>query len=164
MSVRLHGTTWLSLYKFSWNLKFEDFQNSADRIKFNLNLTRIMDTLCEDPCSMMMPCWLLLRMRKIADKICRDSKNTHFMFNNVEKYCTAKQDINYNIIWQKKMQFSCQIPKARIWTHTIIFNSNCFSIVIMVSHTHLNIMLYVHCLSCCNTFENWDMVECIHVI
>jgi hypothetical protein len=83
---------------FHQNLKFEDFQNSADRMKFNFNLTRITDTLCEDLCSMMIPCLILLRIRKIADKTCRESKNTQFMFNNVEKYRTAKWAIDYNKI------------------------------------------------------------------
>jgi len=44
-------------------------------------------------------------MRKTADKTCRESKNTHFMFNNVEKYHIAKQAIDYNIYDRKDSIF-----------------------------------------------------------
>jgi hypothetical protein len=61
---------------------------------------------------------VLLRMRRVSDKICKENQNTHFMFSNffrkycplgdnVEKYCTGGQatdDI-------RRMRIACWLPK-----------------------------------------------------
>jgi hypothetical protein len=67
--------------------------------------------------------WILLRIRNVSDKSCRENQNTHFMFNNffpsrkscrlwdnVGKYGTARQDTDDNII--RRMRFACRITKA----------------------------------------------------
>jgi hypothetical protein len=70
---------------------------------------------------MIISCWILLRMRKFSDKLCRQNQNTRFMFNisfrkscrlwdNLEKYGTARQDTDDNII--RRMRFACWITKA----------------------------------------------------
>jgi hypothetical protein len=65
---------------------------------------------------------ILLRMRYVSDKGCRENQNTHFMFNNfffrksfrlwdnVEEYCIARQATDDNII--RRMRFACWITKA----------------------------------------------------
>ena len=73
------------------------------KIPVSLNLTRITGTLHEDRHTLMIICRsVLLKMRNVSDKSCRENQNTHFMFNNVffnivpctrymEKHCTAGQ-------------------------------------------------------------------------
>jgi hypothetical protein len=57
--------------------------------------------------------WILLSMRHVSDNICTENPNTHFMFNkffppklcclsHVEKYGTARQDTDDNIMWHGK--------------------------------------------------------------
>ena len=53
------------------------------KINFHANLTKITGTLHDLHACMKICCSVLRRMRNISDKICRDSKNTHFMFSNV---------------------------------------------------------------------------------
>jgi hypothetical protein len=65
---------------------------------------------------------VLLRMRNVSDKSCRENQNTHFVFNNfffrkscrlwdnVQKYGTARQATYGNITW--RMRFACWITKA----------------------------------------------------
>jgi hypothetical protein len=44
----------------------------------------IMGTLHEDACTFMeISCLILLRMRNVSDKTCREIQNTPFMFNNL---------------------------------------------------------------------------------
>ena len=50
---------------------------------FDSNLTRIMGTLHEDICTFVtISCWILLRIRNVSDKSCRENQNTHFMYSN----------------------------------------------------------------------------------
>jgi hypothetical protein len=53
---------------------------------------------------------ILIRMRNVSDRICRENQNRHFMFSNiffkfchlcdnVEKYRRAEQATHDNIIW-----------------------------------------------------------------
>jgi hypothetical protein len=81
-------------------------------------------------------------------------QNTHFssitfspkilrLWDNVEKYSTARYVTNDNII--RCMRFLRCITKATS-THTQICNTSYFSTSKVVTHTYLNITLYVHCL------------------
>jgi hypothetical protein len=46
--------------------------------------TRLTVTLYEDAFTFMTTSrWILLRMKNLSDKTCRDNKDTHFMFSNV---------------------------------------------------------------------------------
>jgi len=112
MSVCPHETTWFPLYRFSWNLMFEDFSKTCGKKKSSiLNLTRIMGTLHENiQIFVIISLWILLRMRNVPDKGCRGNQNTNFVFNNfclwktchlrdnVEKYGSAGQATDDNII------------------------------------------------------------------
>jgi hypothetical protein len=104
-SVHPHGTTRLPLDGFSWHLIFVYFsKNGWENSKIHQNLTRIMDTIREDRYTfLIISRSILLRMRNVSDKNCRENQNTHFVFRNffssanravyeiVEKYCRAGQ-------------------------------------------------------------------------
>ena len=72
---------------------------------------------------MTISCWIVLRMRNVSDKTCRENPNAHFMFNNffffwkschswdnVEKCYTARETTDGNI--KQRMRFPCWIIKA----------------------------------------------------
>jgi hypothetical protein len=65
--------------------------------------------------------WILLRVKNVSDKSCRENQNTHFIFknfsqqscrlwDNVEKYGRARQTTDSNIKW--RMRFACWITMA----------------------------------------------------
>ena len=68
------------------------------------------------------PRWILLRMRNVSDKFVKKRKHTHFMFSNspprkscrlrdnVEKYWTAEQATDDNII--RRMRIVWWMNKA----------------------------------------------------
>jgi hypothetical protein len=59
------------------------FENPSRKFKFHSNPTRITGTLHEDLYTfMIIYCLILLRMRNISYKSCRENQNTHFMLNN----------------------------------------------------------------------------------
>jgi len=93
---------------------------------------------------------ILLRMRNISDRICRENKNTlHVkiflsniapLLNNGEKYCRAGQATDDNIIWRMGL---CCINTARTQTK----KCNTYSTTI-VKRPCLNISLLGYCPSC----------------
>jgi hypothetical protein len=102
--------------------------------------------------------WMLLRLRNVSDKSCRENQNTHFMFNNsppppkscrlwdnVEKYCTARQVTGDNII--RRMRFACWITKATD-THSESLIFTAFPRQQWLRERASNLMLCGHCLSC----------------
>ena len=128
MSVRPsfipHGTTRLLLERYWWNLIIKlFFENRSRKFKFHYNVTRIAGTLHEDVFTLMtIPCWVLLKVGDVSDKICRENQNTHYTFNhfsfqksshlcdNVEKCCGVSEATKYDIIWH--MRVACWISKA----------------------------------------------------
>ena len=126
MYVRPHGTTRLQLDGFYLHLIPEHFffsRKSVQKIQVPFNCHRNTGTLHQDRCAfMLIPRWILPRMRIVSDKSCTESQNTHFMFNNCfpnimsfmrmwKKKCgTAGQATNGNIIL--RMHFVCWITKA----------------------------------------------------
>ena len=60
------------------------FENLSRRFKFHFNLTRITATLHEDQYTFLtISRSFLLRMKNVSDRLCRESKHTHFMINNL---------------------------------------------------------------------------------
>ena len=43
--------------------------------------------------------WILLRMRNVSDKSCREKQNTHFVFSNC--FFFFENRAVYEIIWKK---------------------------------------------------------------
>ena len=120
--------------------------------------------------------WILLIMRNVTEKSCREYQNIHVMFSNFfpktvpfMRQCgkcggaTSENTIS-------RMRFVCWINKARrahahadahaTGTHTLESthtqprsdrcNMYCFSTATVVSRTHLCVRWYVHCLSWSN--------------
>jgi hypothetical protein len=78
------------------------FQNLSRKFKFHLNLTRITDTLHEDLFTFMIIfCSVLLGMRNVSEKSCRENQETHFMFN---KFFFPENRAVYEIMWQNIVQ------------------------------------------------------------
>jgi hypothetical protein len=82
MSVRTHGPTRVPLDAFLSNLIFEYFSKiCGESFKFHSNLTRITgiwhDGLCT---SVILSCWILLRIRNVSGKNCWENQKTHFKF------------------------------------------------------------------------------------
>jgi hypothetical protein len=124
MSVRPHGTTRLPWDGFEWNLIYKLFSKICrKKLKCRKNLTRITGPLHEDILTFMtISRWILLTMRNVLDRSCKESQITHFMFSNVsqlscglwdnvERYSRAREAANDNKIW--RMRGACWISKAR---------------------------------------------------
>jgi hypothetical protein len=77
------------------------FENLSKISSFLKNLTRLTGYLHEDLCTFMITSrWVLLRMRNISDKSCRENQSTHFMFNNFFPENRAV----YEIMWKNMVQ------------------------------------------------------------
>jgi hypothetical protein len=72
-------------------------------------MTRITGTLHEDICTFMISRRILLRMRNVSDKSCRENRNTRFMLNNVFFFENRGE---YEIIWKN----SGQLGKTQMTT------------------------------------------------
>ena len=167
MSVRpfvgLHGTSRLLLDGFSWNLIFDFFENASTKFQFLYTLIRITGTLHEDQCTFLVVSRsVLLRMRNVSGKSCRQNQNTHFILNN---FFFLENLAVYEIMWKNIYSRRGHIwqcgacvlhagylrlyTHAHTHTHTLrICNTYFFSTAKVVTHTHLIVTLYVHCLSC----------------
>ena len=67
----------------------------------------------------------------------------HTLYEIVEKYCRARQATDDN------MAHAHGLLNTQDYKHTFkLCNINRFSIATMVTRTHLNVALYVHCLPC----------------
>jgi len=83
-SVRPHGTSRLPLDRFSWNLVDEYFSKICPGYSSFIEIdTIITGTLHEDlPTFVIISRSVLLRIRNVSDKSCRENQNTHFMMND----------------------------------------------------------------------------------
>jgi len=118
-------------------------KNLLRKFKFHSNLTRVTGTLCEYLCTfVIIALRILLRMRNVSDKICRENKNRHFrliffhklcrLWDNVEKYGKARLATDGNMV-QKNLICMMDNEGKNTHTHTlIIFNSYWFSTATMV--------------------------------
>ncbi len=89
------ATLFLSVCLSVWNnasptgrifMKFDIwvfFENLLRKLKFHQNLSRITGTSHEDRCTFMViyRC-ILLAVRNVSDRSCRENQNTHCMFSN----------------------------------------------------------------------------------
>jgi hypothetical protein len=119
--------------------------------------------------------WILLRMRNVWNTFVEKIKAhiscsvTFFppkIVYEIMSKNVAEQERSQMTMW--RMRFACWIshvlkhmpahvhppihpppPHTHTHTHTKQCNTLCFSTATMVSWTHLNVMLYVHWLSCC---------------
>jgi hypothetical protein len=93
---------------------------------------------------------ILLTVRNVADKRCRQNQNTDLNYNNVspktgrlcnnvKKFCTAGQGTEGNII--RRMRSTCWITKLQTHSEHVI---HCFSATSIITRTPLNVTSYVH--------------------
>jgi hypothetical protein len=70
------------------------------------------------------------------------------LWENVEKYCRARQATDYNMAHALWM-----VHNLRLKIHALrLCNTDYFSTATMVARTRPSVRLYVYCLSCYNTF------------
>jgi hypothetical protein len=94
---------------------------------------------------------VLLRMRNVSDKSCKENQNTNIMFNNFFLNRAV-----YGIRWRNTVEpdslqmtirrtyIACCIPEA---THTLtLCETSCFYTTTMVARTLSIVTLYLHCL------------------
>jgi hypothetical protein len=99
------------------------FLKSVDKIQLRLKSGKKNGTLHEDVCIfMIISRRILLKIRNASDESRKQNQNSHFMYNNffpwkscrlwhnVEKYGTARQATDDNII--RRMRFACCTTKA----------------------------------------------------
>jgi hypothetical protein len=157
LSVRPYGITRLRLNGFSRHLILQDFSKIGRLLSsFYWNLTRITSTLHVYVFTLW---WYLveffLEWGMFPTNLYR-KWNTRLMFSifflessgvlwdNVKKYCTARQAINDSLI--RRMGFTCWITKA-INTHSESELLLAFPLQ-LVARTCLDATLCVYCLSC----------------
>jgi hypothetical protein len=107
MSVRLpawnnFAPTGRSFMKFDiWVF----FENLLRKFELDYNLTSITGTLHEDQCTcVIISRSVLLRMRNVSDKSCRENRNTHFVFNNILENCAFYEIMRKNIVEPNRRQ------------------------------------------------------------
>jgi hypothetical protein len=99
-------------------------------------------------------------MRNVSDRICRENRNTHFIFNNVSffrKSCNLWDNVEkYSISGQAtddNMAHAHCVLDTYGYKHTLrTRNTYCFSTASVLARTRLNVTSYVHCLSCWSKF------------
>ena len=90
------------------------FENLQQKFQFHENVTRITSTLHDDVVTFMISRWIILRIRNISDKSCRENQTTNFMINtflqkscslwdNVKKCCGARQATGDNIVTRMRI-------------------------------------------------------------
>jgi hypothetical protein len=108
----------------------------------------------EDLCTfIIIPRPVLIKIGKVSDKNCRETRNTHIVFSTLfskimpfMRLCGKTEYSQTGHRRRQRMRIACWIPKA---TDTVrICNTHCFSTAIMVTQTRLSVTLYVHYLSC----------------
>jgi hypothetical protein len=128
------------------------FENLSRKFKYSWNLTRITRTLHEDQCTFVVisrP--VLLRVRNVSDKSCRENQSTHFspvfffqkssrLWDNVEKYRTAGQATDDNMV--RRMRFA--------WWVTKVTNTHSQYVILIAFprqqwlRERVSLLLYVH--------------------
>jgi len=85
-------------------------ENLSRIFKFHLNQKRITGTLHEDRYTVLiLSCSVLLIMRSISYKHCRENQNPHFLFN----YAFFENRAVYEIVWKHKVER--EMPQMTIW-------------------------------------------------
>ena len=143
------------------------FENLPRKLKFHYRLTRTTGTLHEDLCTFMtIPLWILITIRSVSDRSCRENPNTHFKSaffppenHTFMRYCRklgrARWVTDGSIIRRRKGANCHRITKTRIQTHTHMharthtlsfthsvtqnINTNSFFTASMVTRTLLNV-------------------------
>jgi hypothetical protein len=167
-SVRLHGTVWLPLDRFSLDWIFGDFSKICWENPCFIKLDRNNWYFTWRPLHIFIVSHSVLRMRNVSDKSCIENLNTFYiqwlfpsfslfencavyksMWKNIVLDCLATNDSNIQC-----MLCACWVPKT---TNTLrIYNTYCFSTVTVMAHMCVSATVYVHGLS-----YYWCRLHCI---
>jgi hypothetical protein len=153
-SFRPHGTIRLPLDRFSRNLMFRYFSKICSENSSFIKIWQEQWVLyIKDQYKyMIISSSVILRVRNISDKCCRENPNTHFTFINF----FVENRVVYEIMWTNvvepnkpqmaiwRMRIACWIPRLQ---HILRKVTQCFSTAKMVARTLLTAALYVHYLS-----------------
>jgi hypothetical protein len=105
------------------------YENLRRKLNFYYNLTIMAGTLREDVCSFMMTYGLIiLRMRNVSDKSCRENQNTfcvqytffpkiYHLWDNVKKIVEPNRPHITILRCLEETRFTYRITTARIQTH-----------------------------------------------
>jgi len=105
-SVRPHGTARLPLDGFSWNLVYEYFfLNFVDKIQLPLKSAKNNGYFSWRPMHIKTARWILLRMRNVSNKSCRENRKIQFICDNFfpqivpfMRECGTRQVTDDNIV------------------------------------------------------------------
>jgi endoglucanase Acf2 len=160
MSVRLSvcqcGITWLPPDRFLWNFMSVFFESLSRKFEFRWTLTWMTGTLHEDQYTFLIISHsFLLRMKNVSDKSCKENQNTYFIFNeNQNTYRAIYEKTWKNIldpdstrmtIWRTRIACSISTATNIHWSYVIFI---AFPLATLVAWSHINVTLYVNCLSC----------------
>ena len=95
MSVRPHATTRLPLDGFWWNLIFEFFRKSVDKIQVSLKSDKNNGCFTWRRFHFTTSRWIL-RMRNVSKEICTENQNSHFILSNF----FPENRVVYEIMWK----------------------------------------------------------------
>ena len=100
-SLCLHGTAGLPLDGFSWNLIFGYFLKLCWENSSFIKIWQEWWVLLREYLYifMIIPHWILLRIRNISDNSCRENQNWHFIFSNFPKNSAI-----YEIMWKNMVE------------------------------------------------------------
>jgi hypothetical protein len=130
------------------------FENLSSKFKCRYNLVIITGSLRDGQYAFfIISCSILIRIRNVSSKSCRENQNTRFMFIFFENGTV------YEIKWKKmyirtghKWQYgACALHAGYLKQHTHthrICNTYCFSTATIVTRTRLDVTWYAHCLYC----------------
>jgi hypothetical protein len=116
--MELLGFQWTDFYDI-WYLGI--FRKYAKKIQVSIKSDKNNGHFTRRPCTFIITCWVLLRMRYISDRVIEKIK-THILCSitafpkscrwrdYVEKYFRAIQDTDDYIVW--RMRIACWITKA----------------------------------------------------
>ena len=117
MSIRLFVRSFVGMEQLSSHerifVKFDIwvfFESLSRNVKFHYNMMGITGTSHEDPYTFVITSLLVLIMRVVSDKSCRENQDTHLMFNNVFFF---KNRAVYEIMWKNIVQ--PERPQMKIW-------------------------------------------------
>jgi hypothetical protein len=134
------------------------------KFKLKQSQTRITGSSHEGLCTYMIKSrWLPLRMANVSNKFLAKIK-THILcsknfprklcrlWDNEEKYVTARRDTDNNIIW--RMRTACWITKA------MEIHSEYEKLIAFLRQEmlHFKVMLHVNCLAC------WILILLVHIV
>jgi hypothetical protein len=148
------GSHWMDFHEI-WHFKI--FWYSVKKIQLWLKFDKNNGYFTwESSKFMILSCRILLRMRNVSDKSCRENRNTYLTLLFFWKsrclwdkcgevwYSQTCHKWKYNSEQKRKNLHAWQLRQDTL----IIFNTSCTSTATVVTWMCLNVTFYIYCLSC----------------